>query len=318
MRILIIDARRSRVGRSRCVALAIGFVALLAGCGGGGGGYGSGGGDGPLVVATTTQLGDLARNVAGDRARVRTLLAPNTDPHDYEPRPSAAQDLADAKLILRSGGEVDDWLGDLAEGAGAHEPVDVSESLSDVGDDPHWWHDPRNAAVAVEAIAAALAEADPDGRAGYERNARAYAERIRRADGAIARCMDEVPAAERKLVTTHDALGHFARRYGVTAIGSVIPSLSTEAQPSAADADRLVDQIRGEGVKVVFAESSVSSELERAIAEEGGAKVGEPLWADTLGPEGSSGATYLDSLAWNANAMIEGFSGGRARCRVEV
>jgi zinc/manganese transport system substrate-binding protein/manganese/iron transport system substrate-binding protein len=119
-------------------------------------------------------------------------------------------------------------------------------------------------------------------------------------------------------VTTHDALGYFARRYGIEAIGSVIPSLSTEAQPSAADADRLVDQIRREGVRVVFAESSVDSKLERAIAEQGGARVGEPLWADTLGPAGSGGATYLESLAANANAMIDGFTGGRATCRVET
>jgi zinc/manganese transport system substrate-binding protein/manganese/iron transport system substrate-binding protein len=291
------------------VAAALGLA--LAGCGDEGGSD-----DRPLVVATTTQLGDLARNVAGDRARVSTLLQPNSDPHEYEPRPSAAKDLAGAELVLRSGGEVDDWLGDLAENVGAREPVDVSEDLRTVGDDPHWWHDPRNAISAVNAIELALGEADPAGQAVYERNAAAYVERIEGTDAAIERCMRAVPRANRKLVTTHDSLGYFARRYGVEAIGSVIPSLSTEAQPSAADADRLVDQIRREGVKVVFAESSVNSELERAIAEEAGAEVGDPLWADTLGPAGSTGATYLDSLAWNAEAMVEGFSGGRASCRV--
>ena len=301
MRILIIMGAVAAVGLP------------LAGCGD----DGSAGGDRPLVVATTTQLGDLARNVAGDRARVRTMLEPNSDPHDYEPRPSAARDLAGARLVLRSGGEVDEWLGDLARDVGAREAVDVSESMRIAGDDPHWWHDPRNAMAAVDAIEAALGEADPEGQAAYERNAAAYAERIERTDAAIERCMRRVPAGDRKLVTTHDALGYFARRYQIEAIGSVIPSLSTEAQPSAADADRLVDQIRREGVRVVFAESSVDSDLERAIADEAGASVGEPLWADTLGPAGSSGATYLDSLAWNANAMIDGFTGGRAACRVE-
>ena len=99
-----------------------------------------------------------------------------------------------------------------------------------------------------------------------------------------------MPAAKRKLVTTHDALGYFADRYGIEVIGAVIPSLSTQAQPSAKDVDELVDQIRSEGVEAIFPEAALSQKLEQAISREAGAEVGGELWADTLGPEGSSGS----------------------------
>jgi zinc/manganese transport system substrate-binding protein/manganese/iron transport system substrate-binding protein len=128
--------------------------------------------------------------------------------------------------------------------------------------------------------------------------------------------MNNVPARERKLVTTHDALGYYADRYGIEVIGTVIPSLSTRGQPSAGEVAALARTIRDQDVKAIFAESSVNAKVEQAIARETGAVVGRPLWADTLGPPGSSGATYVDSIAANTRALVEGFTGGRATCDV--
>jgi len=286
------------------------------------------GGGGPRVVATTTQLADIAREVAGGRAAVSGILRPNADPHDYEPRPSDARALADARLVLRSGGDVDGWLGDLIEAAGSgattvtlSDHVAVHEGHEHGGHDhdehdadPHWWQDPRNALTAVEVIRDALTDADPAGEAVYARAARAYAERIRALDAAIERCMRRIPAERRRLVTSHDSLGYFAERYGITVVGAVIPALSTAARASARETRELIRTIRREGVTTIFAESSVSARLEKAIADESGVRVGPALWADTLGPEGSTGATYLDALRFNAEAMAEGFSGGEAHC----
>ena len=140
--------------------------------------------------------------------------------------------------------------------------------------------------------------------------------RSRALDKAVASCLGAIPADRRKLVTTHDALGYFAARYDVEAIGSVLHSLSTQAQPSAGDTQELIDQIRREGVPVIFSESSVDPRLERAIADEAGARIGEPLWADTLGPRGSNGDTYLKSIAANADAIARGFGG--ASCKLPV
>jgi ABC-type Zn uptake system ZnuABC Zn-binding protein ZnuA len=168
--------------------------------------------------------------------------------------------------------------------------------------------------LAVAAIRNALVKADPGGRAGYERRAAAYTSRLRRLDAEVARCVERLPAAKRKLVTTHDALGYFATRYGIEVIGAVIPALSTQAQPSAKDVEQLVDQIDGEGVEAIFPEASLSKKLEQAISRESGAEVGGQLWADTLGPQGSSGATYLDAMRANASTLVDGMSGGRVSC----
>jgi ABC-type Zn uptake system ZnuABC Zn-binding protein ZnuA len=289
------------------VAIALVLAALLAGCGEEDAGSRAAALD---VVATTTQAADLVGNVGGDRAAVSGLLAANSDPHDYELRPHDVEAIADAGLVVRSGGEVDQWLEDAIDASGTDAPVlDLSAHVHREDDDPHWWQDPRNVLRAVPAIRDALTQADPAGTETYRANARAYEARVRRLDAAVMRCIETIPPARRKLVTSHDALGYYAHRYGLEVIGTVIPSLSTEAQPSAGDTAELIDTIRREGVKAVFAESSVSPKIEEAIAREAGARVGGELWADTLGPHGSSGDTYLHSLASNTRAIVAGLGG---------
>jgi ABC-type Zn uptake system ZnuABC Zn-binding protein ZnuA len=123
-----------------------------------------------------------------------------------------------------------------------------------------------------------------------------------------------VPPAQRELVTTHDALGYLAARYGIEVIGAVIPSLSTQAQPSAKDVDELVRRVEDAGVEAIFPEAAVSQKLERAISREAGAEVGEELWTDTLGPGGSGADTYEGAMRANAAALAEGMSGGRVAC----
>ena len=185
-------------------------------------------------------------------------------------------------------------------------------------DDPHWWQDPLNVIAALPALRDALIEADPEGAAAYRRGAGAYADRLDRLDRAVAACIEQVPEADRTLVTTHDALGYYARRYGIRVVGAVIPSRSTAAQPSAGEVAELVETIERENVKAIFAESSVKPDVEEAIARESGARVGKALWADTLGPEGSDGATYVDSIASNTAALVDGFSDGAVSCRPEA
>jgi zinc/manganese transport system substrate-binding protein/manganese/iron transport system substrate-binding protein len=285
------------------------------------------------VVATTTQAADLVRNVAGDRVEVTQLLTANADPHGYELRPRDVEAIGGADLVVRSGGDLDDWLDEAVEQSGSDTEVvtlidavdtiegehgHAEEEAGHTGEeeevDPHWWQDPRNAVIAVGEIERALAAADPAGAKDYADRAERYRSQIEALDLAVAGCWDEVPAEQRKLVTTHDALGYYAERYGLEVVGTVIPSLSTQGQPSAGELTELAETIRREGVKVVFAESSVNSKVERAIAGEAGATVGGALWADTLGPEGSDGATYLESIAANTRAMVQGVSGGAVSC----
>jgi ABC-type Zn uptake system ZnuABC Zn-binding protein ZnuA len=281
------------------------------------------GGGGPAgevsLVATTTQLGDIARAVAGDRAVVRQILEPSSDPHAYEPRPSDVRAVAGAKVVVRSGGDLDDWLGDVLSNAGSSaRTLTVLDELRPrrgaQGTDPHWWQNPRNGVIATERIRDALIAADPRGRTTYEARARRYLDRLRALDRAIEACMAQIPARRRKLITDHDALGYYADRYGIDVVGTVIPALSSQAQASGGEVARLVDKIRSAGVSTIFPESSVNPKLTRAIARDAGAKVGPALYADSLGARGSAGATYLGSLRANTAALAGGFSDGRARC----
>jgi ABC-type Zn uptake system ZnuABC Zn-binding protein ZnuA len=301
----------------RTILIFIGSITAvaLASCSGD---DGTGGGQ-PTVVASTTQVADLARNVAGDRATVVGILAANSDPHDYEPKPSDAEALADADLVLESGGDLDLWMGDIVDSSGTDAPVvsliDSVETIEgDDETDPHWWQDPRNAIRAVDEIRDQLIAIDPEGQRDYERNARRYDARIAALDRRIADCYERVPEAERRLVTSHDALGYYARRYGIEVVGSTIPALTTQAQPSAGETAQLVDLIRSEHVNAVFSEVGVSTELEQAVADETGAEIGGNLYADSLGPEGSAGATYLGALAANTDTLVDGFTAGRIDC----
>jgi ABC-type Zn uptake system ZnuABC Zn-binding protein ZnuA len=299
-------------------ALLIAVLALVAaGCGAGR----APAGDAALTVtATTTQVADLARAVGGGRVDVRQILRPNTDPHEYEVRPSDVEAIAASRLVLASGGDVDAWLASASDAAGSRarvvELIDHVRARRAAGGelDPHWWQDPRNGIRAVAAVRDALAAADPGGAAGYRRRARAYTGRLARLDRSIAACWARVPARERRLVTTHDALGYYAHRYGITVVGAVIPSLSTAGSASAGQLAALVAAIRREHVRAIFAESSVNPKVEQAIARETGAVVGRSLWADSLGPAGSDGATYPASLAANTRALVDGLTGGRVRC----
>jgi zinc/manganese transport system substrate-binding protein len=304
--------------RAAGAALALLLLAALAiaGCGG------AAGADGRLkVVATTTQAADFARNVGGGRVEVQQLLAPNADPHEYEVRPGDVRALAGADLIVTSGGDVDAWMKDAISASGTNAPVlnliDHVHNERRHGElDPHWWQDPHNAALAVAALRDALIRADKAHGAAYRSAATAYTSKLAALDSAVARCMGRIPARERKLVTTHDALGYYAQRYRVVVIGTVIPSLSTAGQASAGQTAQLIHTIRRAGVSAVFAESSVNPKVEQAIATEAGAHIGRPLWADTLGPKGSDGATYLSSIASNTRAMVDGFTNGTQTCKL--
>lgn len=323
---------------------------LIAGCGS------DSGSDGVSVVATTPIAGELASSVAGDEAQVTTLLAANTDPHEYEPRPDDIEALADADLVVASGGDLDEWIGDAMEDSGSEAELLVladgiphelfgghahGEEHADEGEhaeeedeehgeeeehaeaeheeeelDPHWWHDPRNAEAAVDAIGAELSELDADAADTFERNAASYGSEIEAADAAIARCLGEVPAADRKLVTDHDAFGYLAERYDIEVVGAVIPATTTEAQASAGELAELRELIESEGVRAVFPEASVNTDLAATIAEETGATADHELYGDSLGPEGSPGATYLGMIRANADALARGFTGDERGCEL--
>jgi len=311
---------RSRVA----VALAALAVVLLApGCGAqrdDSGAPATATADDPVrVVATTPIVADWVRRVGGKRIDLVTLVDADVDPHDFEPGPREADAAAEARLLVASGAGFDDWAEEIAAGAG--DGLEVTEiapadglrtgTSGDDGDtlDPHYWHDPRLARRAVDAIAAALAAADPGGAAAYEANARAYGSEIAVLDRELERRFADVPADRRKIVTSHAAFGYLADRYGLEIIGTVIPSTSTAAEPSAKDTAALIDAIRANRVTAIFSEATVDPKLARQVAAETGASVHPDLLADTLAPAGRPGSDYLGMMRHNAETILRGLAG---------
>jgi ABC-type Zn uptake system ZnuABC Zn-binding protein ZnuA len=316
-------ARSVAPARTATAIAAAALALIAAGCGASGGTSGSAD---LSAVATTTQIGDWARAVGGSAVTVHQILQPNTDPHEYEPRPLDVESTAQADVVFENGDGLDNWMGKVVSQAGGHPRVvdlGASAPLKLPGQssgpeasrfDPHWWHDPRNAEAAVLAIRDALAKAAPKHTALFDRNAEAYIAKLKGLDSHIASCFAHVPSGERKLVTDHDAFGYFAKRYGISVVGAVIPSQTTQAQPSAGDTAKLIALVRREHVKAIFPESSINPRLSKTIAKETGASSSYTLYGDTLGPQGSAGATYLGMEAANADAMARGFSGGTTTC----
>ena len=308
---------RQRVGRRWAALLAAGLAALLAaGCSGSGGaGDGDGGGGGLRVVATTTQVADLAANVGGDRVQVTSLLKPGIDAHDYEPSPADIDAIARADLVVQNGVGLEAWLGDTIESSGFAGPVvDASQGVRlrqvDGEADPHIWQDPGNAQRMAANIERGLAAAEPADASAFAANLAAYTKELEALDAEVERQIDSL--ANKKVVTNHDAFGYYLDRYGLELVGSVIPSFDTSAELSGRDIRDLVAKIRATGVKAVFSETSLPPRAAETIGREAGVKVvvgADALYGDALGPPGSDGDTYLKMIRHNTATIVGNLSG---------
>ena len=167
------------------------------------------------------------------------------------------------------------------------------------------WHDPLNAKRMVDNIAAALAERDPAHRLEYLQRAADYRKKLDAAAAQVRAILAEVPATSRKLVTNHDALGYYAKAYGLRIVGAVIPSVSTQAEPSAGETAALLRTIKREKVKAIFAESSVNPKLATTLAKEAGVKIVDDLYADSLGQPGSGAETLEGMWLYNARKIAD-------------
>lgn len=282
------------------------------------------------VVATTTQVGSIARELGADAIDLRVLLQPGTEAHDYEMTPADAADIEDADLVLRSGAGLESWLDDALETIGGSAVLrDMSEGLPlrEAGEeadedhagesaegehevDPHYWLSAPNAILMVANVRDALVEADPGSAAGIEQRTDALIGRLEATDEQIRSLMAEIPEERRGIVTNHDALGYFLDEYGLRFVGSVFPSLDVAAEPSPGDLAELIETIRREGIVAIFSESAVSPELAQAVADETDAEVvDEPLYTDSLGPEGSGAETLEGMLLHNASVIHEALTG---------
>lgn len=312
----------SRITRPRpprrffAVLVGVSLVAalVLAACSGDGADT-----DGRLVVvATTTQVGSVAREVGGDDIDLTVLLEPGVEAHDFQLRPSAAAALEGADLILMSGAGLEDWLEDAIRDIGdAAGVIDLSDGVPLRTDpasgavDPHYWLDARNAITMVRNATGALAAERPAAADTFAERADALLGRLEAADVEIGTLLGGLAPEERRLVTDHDALGYFVDAYGLELVGSIFTSLDVSSEPSAQQLEALVAEMRAAGVRAVFTESAVNPRLAETVAEEAGVRlVDDPLYTDSLGPEGSGADTLDGMLLHNARVIHDGLTGG--------
>lgn len=267
------------------------------------------------VVATTPQIADFVRQVGGDHVRVYDMIRPGIDPHDFEPSPANLQQIADADVIVRNGAGYDHWLDDtIASAQPRGQVVDASRGvqLRMIGNeaDPHIWQNPLNAKVMVNNIVEALKAASSQNAADFDVRNADYQAKLDALDRDIAGHMEALPS--KKLVTDHGALGYFADRYGLTIVGTVIPSFDSQAELSAQQINDLVSKIRAENVKAIFVEQAMSTKSAETIASESGARVvggKEALFADTMG-ERDGLNTYIGVMRHNAASIEDALGDG--------
>jgi zinc/manganese transport system substrate-binding protein len=264
------------------------------------------------VVATFSILGDLVRNVGGDRVSVTNLVGPGGDAHVYAPTPADAKTVSDAKLVVTNGLGFEGWMARLTKAAGGKATVVVAtkgiaprksaEAGHDHGNtDPHAWQSVANAKVYVANIRDALVAADPAGADSYRANATAYTARLDALEREVREAVAKLPADRRKIITTHDAFGYFAAAYGVAFVAP--RGVSTESEVTAKDVATIIRQVRAEKIPAVFIENVTDPRLMQRIAAETGAKLGGTLYSDALTDEKGSAPTYIDLIRHNIKAL---------------
>jgi ABC-type Zn uptake system ZnuABC Zn-binding protein ZnuA len=220
--------------------LTTAIVLAVGGCGGNerpsAGSGGSGAGHQLKVVATTTQLGDFVRNVGGDGIQLTQVLQPNSDPHEYEPRPNDVESTAGADIVFESGDNLDRWMGKLVQESGG-KPTVVDLGAAGPGQAARRVRRARGLPVRPALVARpgqlgggggedrdTLAGAEPARAEAFRANATAYLGKLQALQHGITKCLDPIPPSARQLVTSHDAFNYFAKRFDITVVGAVIPS----------------------------------------------------------------------------------------------
>ncbi|MFZ5809873.1 MAG: metal ABC transporter substrate-binding protein [Chloroflexota bacterium] len=292
------------------------------------------------VLATTTIVADVVRNIGGEKINLTVLLPTGVDPHSFQPAPQDIAKMADADLIFANGAGLEEFLTPMIESANAREKVIyVSEGIELLesaesddlsheaevpssthtaeepehhheGGDPHVWFDPNNVIIWTHNITQALSKMDPANAESYQKNSENYLTELKALDEWIRQQVSSIPAENRKLVTDHLVFTYFAERYGFVQEGAVIPGYSTVAEPSAQEIAALEDIIRQQGVKAIFVGNSVNPALSRRVAEDTGVQL-ITIFTGSLSAPGGGADTYLEFMRYNVNAIVQALSSAK-------
>ena len=295
------------------MGLVIGSAALLAGH--------SVAAEKIAVTTSFSILGDLVRVVGGERVNITNLVGPDQDAHVFEAKPSDAKSLLQSRLLVSNGLGFDPWAQNLARSAGykgwtvvaskglkplaeAAKPAAKGHGHAHGEADPHAWQNPNNVVLYVRNITAALSQLEPASASTFQTNADAYVKELQALDVWAMAQFNAIPAAQRKVITSHDAFGYLAAHYQITFLAP--QGISTESQPSARDVARLITQIQREKIRAVFLENISNQRLLTQLSQDAGTTVGGKLYADALSGPDQPGATYLLMMRHNVSQLAAG------------
>lgn len=266
----------------------------------------------PRVLATTTFIADMAKNIAGEHANVESMMPIGGDPHLYDPVPGDGKKIAEADLVLKNGLTLEGWLGKMIDESGTEayiatitdgvKPIKSSEYENAY--DPHAWMDPQNGLIYIANIRDALSVVDPEHREAYQQNYESYRQKLEELDRYIEKEIKKIPKEHRVLATSHDAFRYYGNRYGLQ-VESILGT-STDAEVQISDYNHLVKVIEDTEIPAIFIESTINPKSIQQLAKDGKIKVGGKLFADSLGDEESGANTYLKMLKQNTNRVVEG------------
>jgi len=266
------------------------------------------------VVTTFTIIADIASNVAGDAAIVESITKPGAEIHGYQPGPRDIVKAQDADLVLWNGMNLEQWFEKffqnvkdvpqvvLSEGV---EPMGIAEGPYTGKPNPHGWMSPNNALIYVENVRKALVQHDPANAATYNANAAAYSEQIKAMDAPLRARLDQIPEAERWLVTSEGAFSYLARDYGLKEL--YLWPINADQQGTPQQVRKVIDEVRANTIPVVFSESTVSDKPAKQVAKETGAAYGGILYVDSLSEADGPTPTYLKLLEITVDTIAKGF-----------
>ena len=266
------------------------------------------------AVTSFTVIQDIARNVAGDAATVESITRPGAEIHGYEPTPGDIVRAQSANVILWNGLNLEAWFSRFLDNLRAAKAVLVSEGVEPMGiregpyqgkPNPHAWMSLTNALIYVENIRKAFSSLDPANAAVYDRNATAYAARIRALDAPLRQRIAAIPEDKRWMVTSEGAFSYLTRDYGMRE--AYLWPINAEEQGTPKQVRAVIDLVRKHKIPVVFAESTVSDKPARQVARETGAKFGGVLFVDSLSEPSGPVPTYLKLMEVTVDRIAKGF-----------
>lgn len=267
------------------------------------------------VVTTFTVIADMARNVAGDAARVESITKPGAEIHNYQPTPGDLLKTRDAQLVLWNGLNLELWferffsrMKDVPSAVVSRgvAPIAIAQGPYAGKPNPHAWMSPQAALIYVDNIRDALVEHDPAQAETYRRNAAAYKARITATLEPLRQQLQAIPEQRRWLVSSEGAFSYMARDLGLREL--YLWPINADAQGTPQQVRRVIETVRAERIPAVFSESTVSAAPAEQVARESGARYGGVLYVDSLSAAEGPVPTYLDLLRVTTETLVKGLA----------